>query len=68
MMAGYRKFWFGLALGIPYLLAAWNLAASAITYDRDLTATGILIGAIATGIIGICSAFVWGNSKEGPRP
>jgi ABC-type uncharacterized transport system permease subunit len=64
MMQGYRKFWFGLALGIPYLLAAYHLGLAAIQLGRDLTATGLLIGAIATGVVGITSAFVWGNAKE----
>jgi hypothetical protein len=63
---GYRKFWFGLGLGLPFLWAAYSIAMAAIGNDRDLTATGILIGAIASGVIGICSAFVWGNVKEQP--
>lgn len=63
---GYRKFWFGLGIGLPYLAVGWSLGYSAIQMNRDLTATGILIGAIATGVIGLVSAFVWGNVKEGP--
>ena len=66
-MKGYRKFWFGLALGLPYLLAGYHLGLSAIQFARDLTATGLLIGALATGVIGITSAFVWGNAKEPPE-
>lgn len=63
-LQGYRKFWFGLALGLPYLLGGFVLGSQAIALGRDLTATGILIGAIATGVVGICSAFVWGNVRE----
>jgi len=66
MIRGYRKFWFGLGLGLPYLAGGFVLGSQAIALGRDLTATGILIGAVATGVVGICSAFVWGNSRE-PR-
>lgn len=64
-MRGYRKVFFGLAVALPYLWAAYSLGYAAITLDRDLTATGILIGAIATGIIGVVGAFVYGNIREG---
>lgn len=67
MLQGYRKFWFGLGMGIPYMVVGYHLGYAAISLGRDLTATGIMIGAIATGVIGICSAFVWGNSKEPPQ-
>lgn len=67
-MKGYRKFYFGLGMGLPYLVIGYHLGLSAIIYGRDLTATGLLIGAIATGVVGICSAFVWGNVKEPVGP
>lgn len=60
-----RKFWFGLAVGLPYLAAATALAWSALQLDRDLTATGIMIGAIATGVVGVMGLFVYGNVREG---
>ena len=59
-----RKFWFGLAMGLPYMAGSFAVGWQALILGRDLTATGIMIGAIATGIVGITSAFVWGNVRE----
>lgn len=63
-MTRLRKFWFGLALGLPYLWASYSLGVEAIRLGRDLTATGIMIGAVATGVCGIIAAFVYGNVRE----
>ena len=65
-MRGYRKLAFGLAIGLPYLLAAYALAQSAIVLGRDLTATGIMLGAIGTALVAVMGVFVWGNKAE-PR-
>lgn len=65
-MRGLRKFWFCVSMALPYLAVSYHLGLTALHLGRDLTATGILIGAIGTGIIGITGAFIYGNVKEGP--
>lgn len=60
-----RKFWFGLAIGLPYLAGALALGWQALALGRDLTATGLMIGAIATGVCGVMGLFIYGNAKEG---
>lgn len=62
-----RKFWFGLAIGLPYLASSHALAWQALAMGRDLTATGIMIGAIATGVCGVMGLFVLGNAREYPK-
>lgn len=66
-MRGMRKFWFGIAIGLPYLLACFLLARDAISLGRDLTATGIMLGAIGTALVGVMGAFIFGNVKEPPQ-
>jgi hypothetical protein len=46
------------------LLAGYLLIASAIEMDRDLTATGVAVGALSGGVIGILGVFVYGNVQE----
>jgi len=70
MKIGYPKF----TLATLYLVIAWHLGHSAIVADRDLTAVGAMLGAIATGVLYFVGADVWKEhvrenrgSKSGPR-
>ncbi|KKL17774.1 hypothetical protein LCGC14_2482150, partial [marine sediment metagenome] len=47
MKIGYPKF----TLSVLYLAVAWRLAEQAIVYERDLTATAAMLGAIATSVL-----------------
>jgi hypothetical protein len=51
-------------MGLPFLLIAWALADQALKLGRDLTATGLMLGAIATGAVAILGVFVYGNVQE----
>lgn len=64
MMRDNRKFWFGLAMGLPFLLSSHTIAMAAIEAGRDLTATGALIASISLGVGGLVGVFVYGNVKE----
>ena len=70
MKLGYPKF----TLAVLYLIVAWRLAEKAIEAGRDLTATGVMLGAIATGVLYFVGADVWKEHvretrelKSGPR-
>ena len=63
-MLGNRKVAMCLALGLPFLVAGYRLILSAIEMGRDLTATGVAVGALSAGVIGILGVFVYGNVQE----
>ena len=63
-MRDHRKVYFGLAIGLPYLLSAHSLVMQAIKLGRDLTATGIAVGSISVGVAGLVGIFVYGNVRE----
>ena len=63
-MSGYRKFAFGLVNALAYLYACWSLCYLALGRGADPTALGVMCGGIATGVVGIVGAFVYGNAKE----
>ena len=54
----YPTFWFGLAVGLPFMAVAYNLAMHAIDAKADLTATSLVIGAIAAGVSTLMAIFV----------
>ncbi len=60
MRIGYPK----LTLAALYLAIAWRLAEQAIVYGRDLTATGVMLGAIATGVLYFVGADVYQQVKR----
>jgi hypothetical protein len=60
MKIGYPKF----TLAMVYLAIAWHLGHTAIVADRDLTAVGVMLGAIATGVLYFVGADVWQQVKR----
>ncbi|KKK50094.1 hypothetical protein LCGC14_3128460 [marine sediment metagenome] len=60
MKIGYPKF----TLATLYLVIAWHLGHSAIVADRDLTAVGVMLGAIATGVLYFVGADVYQQVKK----
>jgi hypothetical protein len=60
MKIGYPKF----TLAVLYLGVAWRLAEQAIIHGRDLTATGVMLGAIATGVLYFVGADVYQQIKK----
>ncbi len=60
MKISYPKF----TLAVLYLVVAWRLAEKAIEAGRDLTATGVMLGAIATGVLYFVGADVYQQVKK----
>ena len=60
MKLGYPKF----TLAVLYLAAAWHLGYAAIVADRDLTAVGVMLGAIATSVLYFVGADVYQQIKR----
>ena len=60
MKLGYPKF----TLATLYLAAAWHLGHTAIVADRDLTAVGVMLGAIATSVLWFVGADVYQQVKK----
>jgi hypothetical protein len=60
MKIGYPKF----TLSLIYLGLSWHLGYSAIVAGRDLTATGVMLGAIATGVLYFVGADVYQQIKK----
>lgn len=60
MKLGYPKF----TLALLYLVAAWHLGHAAIVADRDLTAVGVMLGAIATSVLYFVGADVYQQVKK----
>ncbi len=60
MKIGYPKF----TLSVLYLAVAWRLAEQAIVTGRDLTATGVMLGAIATSVLYFVGADVYQQVKR----
>ena len=55
MRLSYPKF----TIAVLYLAASWHLAHAAIVADRDLTAVGVMLGAIACGVLYFVGADVY---------
>lgn len=55
----YPTFWFGLAIGLPFLWSSHQLVMHAIDAGADLTATGVVIGAMGTSLVAIMGVFVY---------
>ena len=60
MRLSYPKF----TIAVLYLLAATYLGHAAIVAGRDLTATGVMLGAIATGVLYFVGADVYQQIKK----
>ena len=60
MRIGYPKF----TLALIYLGIAWHLGHTAIVAGRDLTAVGVMLGAIATGVLYFVGADVYQQVKK----
>ena len=69
-MKGLRKFWFGMVTGLTYLAAATFLinkaieTAAVLAAQPDFTALGILLTGLSTGVVGVSTAFIYGNIKS----
>ncbi len=60
MKLSYPKF----TLSLLYLVISWHLGHSAIVAGRDLTAVGVMLGAIATGVLYFVGADVYQQVKK----
>lgn len=54
----------GVLMGLGYQASATAIAMAAIQADRDLTATGIMLGTIGASVAGLVTAVIWGNRAE----
>lgn len=60
MKLSYPKF----TIALLYLAASWHLGYTAIVAGRDLTAVGVMLGAIATGVLYFVGADVYQQVKK----
>ena len=60
MKLSYPKF----TISVLYLVASWHLGYTAIVAGRDLTAVGMMLGAIATGVLYFVGADVYQQIKK----
>jgi len=67
LIARMRKFWFGLAVAWPFLFVSYRFAMRSLEVGADLTAAGVVIGAIAAGVGSVAGLFVYGNIQEGRK-